>query len=226
MSDLIKLSTLEMQIEQFKLAGAAKTPPEIRALRKAETEKLIQTGIAEQSFHSGEHAPDFTLPDANGESVTLSSLLTAGPVVLTFYRGEWCPYCNLALRAYQAVLPQIKALGATLVAVSPQQPDFSRAMVTKADLTFPVLSDVGNHVARRYRLVFTLPETLRPISANLPRFNGDESWELPLPGTFVVGQARVIHAAFVDADYTKRMEPAAILAALEKLQPNRVQPTP
>ena len=217
MSDATVVSTLEAQIEQFKRAGAARTAPAIIALRKVETEKLIQTGIAEQSFHKGDRAPDFTLPDANGRSVTLSSLLKTGPVVFTFYRGEWCPYCNLTLRAYQAVLPQIKALGATLVAVSPQRPDFSQAMITKADLTFPVLSDVGNHVARQYRLVFTLPGPLRPYSANLPRFNDDDSWELPVPGTFVIGQDGVIHAAFVHADYTKRMEPAAILSALTEM---------
>lgn len=212
-------TTLEEQIEQYKQASTARTAPEVLAVRQAETKKLIQSGIAEQSFHSGDRAPDFTLPNAAGGSVSLGSLLEQGPVVLTFYRGEWCPYCNLTLRAYQAVLLQIKALGATLVAVSPQTPDFSQAMITKADLTFPVLSDVGNHVARQYRLVFTVPETLRPYTAKLQKFNGDESWELPLPGTFVIGQGGLIHAAFVHADYTKRMEPSAILSALNALHP-------
>lgn len=220
MSDVNTDPTLREQIERFKQAGAAKANPEVRALRQRETEKLIQAGIAEQSVHVGDTAPDFTLPDAEGKEVTLSALLKAGRVVLTFYRGEWCPYCNLQLRAYQTVLPQIEALGAVLVAVSPQLPDFSRAMITKADLTFPVLSDVGNQVARQYRLVFTVPESLRPYTANasLPQFNGNESWELPMPGTFVIQENGVIQLAFVHADYTRRLEPAEILSALHSLR--------
>lgn len=135
--------------------------------------------------------------------------------MVTFYRGAWCPYCNLQLRAYQAILPQVTRLDATLVAISPQTPDASVEIVSKAGLTFPVLSDVGNHVARSYRLVFVLPEVLRPYTANLPQYNGDKSWELPLPGTFVVGRDGIIKLAYVHADYTKRLEPSDILAALE-----------
>ena len=217
MSDENILSTLEEQLEQLKQARNIKTSPEIIALRLAETKKLIKSGIAEQSLHTGDQAPDFTLSDADGQRVTLSALLETGPTVVTFYRGEWCPYCNLTLRVYQALLPQIKSMKAVLVAISPQHANFSQAMITKADLTFPVLSDVGNNVARRYRLVFTVPEVLRPYTANLPKFDGDEFWELPLSGTFVIGQDGVIHTAFAHADYTKRMEPAAILSALTEL---------
>ncbi|MHB8630078.1 MAG: peroxiredoxin-like family protein [Aggregatilineales bacterium] len=144
----------------------------------------------------------------------LAEQLQKGPVVLAFYRGAWCPYCNLQLRAYQAILPEITNLGATLVAVSPQAPDYSIDMVTKANLTFPVLSDAGNLVAREYRLVFTLPEALRPYTANLPQYNHDDSWELPLPGTFVIGPDGVIRLAFTHADYTKRLEPTDILRTL------------
>lgn len=218
MSDKLVSSTLQEQIERFKQQSAAKANPEVRTLRQAETQKLIQSGIAEQSLHKGDHVPDFTLPDADGKPIILSSLLHKGPVVITFYRGEWCPYCNLTLRAYQAVLPQMTALGATLIAISPQLPDFSQVMITKADLTFPVLSDVGNQVARQYRLVFTLPETLRPYTVALPKFNGDESWELPMPGTFVIGQDGIIQLAFVHADYTRRLEPTAILDTLNELR--------
>lgn len=219
MSKTIAASTLQEQIDQFKQAGATRTPREVQALRQAETLKLVQSGIAERSFHAGEAAPDFSLPDADGKLVTLSTLLSAGPVILTFYRGEWCPYCNLQLRAYQSILPQILALGGSLVAVSPQLPNFSRAMITKADLTFPVLSDIENQVARQYRLVFTLPEALRPYTANgsIPQFNGNESWELPMPGTFVIRQDRVIQLAFIHADYTHRLEPAEIISALSEV---------
>jgi peroxiredoxin len=130
---------------------------------------------------------------------------------------KWCPYCNLQLRAYQAILPRIRELGATLVAVSPQTPDNSLTTAEQKGLTFPVLSDAGNEVARRYGLVFSLSETLRAMSADLPAYNGDSSWELPMPGTFVIAPDGTVRLAFVDADWTRRLEPAAILGALRGL---------
>jgi len=216
MNDQFSRLTLREQLDQRKQQGSAKAPTEVVALRQVETEKLIASGIAEQSLHQGDLAPDFTLPDAEGKLVTLSALLREGPVVVTFYRGSWYPYCNLQLRAYQAVLPDIIRAGATLVAISPQTPEAAAEIVDKANLEFPVLSDIGNPVARTYRLVFVLPEALRPYTANLPQYNADDSWELPMPGTFVVGQDGIIHLAFVHADYTKRLEPSDILAALHQ----------
>ncbi|NJO82588.1 MAG: AhpC/TSA family protein [Blastochloris sp.] len=213
MTSQTQLTNLQDQLDAFK-AGRAAANPDLFALRQRETDNLIATGIAEQSVSIGESAPDFTLPNAQGGDLTLSAALKKGPVVLTFYRGEWCPYCNLTLAAYQSMLPQLEQAGATLIAVSPQQPDFARAMIDKADLKFPVLSDVGNHVAHRYRVVFTLPESLRPYSAVIPQSNGDESWELPMPATFVIQPDGVIRLAFVPPDYTHRLEPSAILTAL------------
>jgi peroxiredoxin len=210
-------SSLSEQLEQRKQQGATKAPPEITALRHAETKKLVESGIAERSPHAGDRAPVFTLPDANGQLVNLSALLQQGPVVLTFYRGSWCPYCNIQLRAYQAILPHIITLGATLVAVSPETPDFSVDLVSKANLTFPVLTDLENRVARDYRLVFTLPEPLRPYTANLPQHNGDKSWELPMPGTFIIAPDGLIRLAYVHADYTMRLEPSEILKTLRQL---------
>jgi peroxiredoxin len=138
-------------------------------------------------------------------------------VLLTFYRGDWCPYCTLQLRAYQAILPQIRELGAGLVAISPQTPDNSLSTAEKKGLTFPVLSDAGNEVARQYGLVFSLSETLRTVSADLTSYNGDDSWELPMPGTFVIAPDGTVRLAFVDADWTRRLEPAAILDTLRRL---------
>ncbi|MDZ4769912.1 MAG: peroxiredoxin-like family protein [Chloroflexota bacterium] len=213
MTTLANLTSLQDQLDAFK-AGRAAANPDLFALRQRETDNLIASGIAKQSFSIGESAPDFTLPNAQGGDLTLSVTLKKGPVVLTFYRGEWCPYCNLTLAAYQSMLPQIQHAGATLIAVSPQQPDFARSMIDKANLTFPVLSDLGNHVARRYRLVFTLPESLRQYSAVIPQSNGDESWELPMPATFVIQPDGAIRLAFIPPDYTQRLEPSAIMAAL------------
>jgi len=142
---------LQDQLDEFR-GGRAQANPEMFALRQSETEKLIASGVAEQSIRVGETAPDFTLPNAQGSDLTLLALLKNGPVVLTFYRGEWCPYFSLTLAAYQAILPKLSALNTTLVATSPQLPDFARAMINNANLRFPVLSDVGNQVARLYRL--------------------------------------------------------------------------
>ncbi len=150
-------------------------------------------------------------------------MLRRGPAVVTFYRGGWCPYCNLQLRAYQAALPEMTALGAQLVAISPQLPDGSLSTAEANDLTFDVLSDVGNSVARRFGLVYALPEELRAaLRSNnkaLPGVNGDESWELPVPATYVIGRDRRVALAAIDVDYRNRLEPEAILAALKSLRP-------
>jgi peroxiredoxin len=144
--------------------------------------------------------------------------------VLAFYRGGWCPYCNIQLRAYQAALPLIAALGARLVAISPQLPEQSLATTQADELTFDVLSDVGNHAARRFGLVYALPEELRAaLRSNnkaLPGINGDESWELPVPATYVIAANGRIALAYIEVDYRKRLGPDAILDALRSLQPS------
>jgi peroxiredoxin len=209
--------SLKEQIETLQQQSAGKTPPEVRERMKARRIQLTQSGIADKSLKVGETAPDFTLPDAYGQPVTLSALLTHGPVVLTFYRGDWCPYCNLTLRSYQAVLPEISLLHSTLVAVSPQNPDNTLLTVQHKELTYPVLSDLGNLVARQYRLVWSIPEDQRSTSANLPQYNGDDAWELPMPGTFVIGQDGIVKLASVNADWTLRLEPQIIVATLRQL---------
>jgi peroxiredoxin len=169
----------------------------------------------------GEVAPAFVLGDQHGRPVALADLLQQGPVVLTFYRGAWCPYCNLQLRAYQATLPEITRLGATLIAVSPQTPDNSLSLAEKNELEFPVLSDAHNEVARSYGLVFKVAsemlDTYKAVGSDLVKYNGDDSWELPVPGTFVIARDGRIRLAFVDGDYSRRLEPAEILQALRSL---------
>jgi len=210
-------AVLADQIAAIEEVLARQAPATLLATFGQEIEALVRSGIAASGLHEGAHAPDFTLFNVEGRPVTLSTLLAEGPVVLTFYRGEWCPYCNLQLRAYQAILPQIEELGATLVAVSPQTPDNSPTTAEQKGLTFPVLSDPGNLVARRYGLVFSLSETLRAVSADLPAYNGEDSWELPMPGTFVIAPDGTVRLAFVDADWTRRLEPAAIFDAMWQL---------
>ncbi|HZB88946.1 MAG TPA: peroxiredoxin-like family protein [Terracidiphilus sp.] len=194
----------------------------------SQIEALTASGAAKRSAQAGQHAPDFTLPDAHGSAISLSSLLAKGPVVLSFYRGEWCPFCNLELHAYQQVLPEIKALGATLVAVSPEKPDLGLLATEKNSLTFPVLSDLGNTVARAYGLVFTTSPEVKALQQSafqlsLPDRNGDESWELPMPGTFVIDTQRIIRFAHVDPDYfAGRANPEEVLVTLRGIKESLV----
>jgi len=178
--------------------------------------ELVGSDVAKRAVTTGMRAPDFSLPDQTGRTVSLSTVLQRGPALVVFYRGEWCPYCDLTLRAYQRSLPDITRLGASLLAISPQTPDSSLSTAEKKHLSFFVLSDVGNVVARQYGLVFVVPELAR--HPGIPAANGDESWELPIPGSYVIGQDGDVKLAFVDPDWTRRLEPAAILKTLEDLR--------
>jgi peroxiredoxin len=214
--------TLAQQLQRQQEKSAQKIPTEVRRVMKEKTEELARSGLVEKSLKIGDRAPDFELPNATGKAVRLADLLQRGPVVIAFYRGGWCPYCNLELRALQKALPEIEKAGAQLVAISPQTPDSSLSTKQKDELQFQVLSDKHNTVARQFGIVFTLPEEIRTIykgfGHDLAARNGDDSFELPFPATYVIGQDRIIRFTFVNADYTKRAEPADILAVLRELQ--------
>ena len=212
---------LKSALDGFQAEFIAKAPAEVReAMARADLD-LAAAGLVDTALKAGDDAPDFVLPEARGVVVRLSSLLAAGPVVLSFYRGGWCPYCGLELRALQDILPEIQRLGASLAAISPQRLDEGRSTVEKNALAFPVLSDVGNVVATAFGLTFDLAREMRPIYARfghaLPDVNGDESWRLPVPATYVIDQDRSIALAFIDIDYRNRLEPADIIATLRSL---------
>jgi peroxiredoxin len=216
--DSVPPPTLAEQVADFQLSAHASHPIELVTLFEQNALRLGAT-LSERGPKVGSVAPHFVLPDATGRQVALGALLGQGPVVLSFYRGGWCPYCNLELRAYQRALPEMQALGATLVAISPQTPDSSLSTAEKNELAFSVLSDRGNVVARAYDLVHTIEERLRPLTADLREFNGDESWELPIPGTFVLDRDGVVVLAYTEGNHHRRLEPAAILDALRRLRP-------
>jgi peroxiredoxin len=182
----------------------------------------IEASRAAPGLAVGDPAPAFTLPDALGRLVPLAALLAEGPVVAVFYRGEWCPYCNLQLHALQAALPTIRELGASLVAISPQAADHSLSLTEKHELAFPVLSDLDQHVSRDYKVQFTLAGDLEDLQVNVfqndPAVqNADHSRSLPVPAVFVIDQDSIVRAAFVSADWRVRAEPADIVAALRAL---------
>lgn len=209
---------LDRQLQEFKEAFIRTAPAGRAALYEAKIEELRSSFARRAALKAGDGAPDFSLPDAQGRTVSLSAALQRGPAVVTFYRGGWCPYCSLQLRSYQALLPELEALGASMLAISPQLPDASLSTAAPEVLTFDVLSDLGNEVARRFGLVYPLPQELRDaLSSNnkaLPGINGDDSWELPVPATYVIAQNQRISLAFVEVDYRQRLAPQRLLAAL------------
>lgn len=216
--------SLTNKIQDFRNQFVAKLSEETKAVMGQATQNLVDSRIVDNSLKVGDKVPYFTLPNAAEEKVELEKLLQSGAVVISFYRGKWCPYCNLELRAFQEYLPEIESLGASLVAISPQTPDNSLSTVEKNELTFEVLSDVRNQVAREFGLIFTLPEELHPIykefGIDLPAHNGDATFELPISATYVIAPDRTVIYAFVDPDYTKRLEPKAVVEALRQITNN------
>lgn len=218
--------SLQAKLDAFKADFEAGKPPYnvpytvIETMHRA-TSELKASGQAECALKVGDCAPAFELEGANGALVGSAALLTRGPLIVSFYRGVWCPYCNMELQALQEELPAFRQLGARLVAISPQNAVNSRKSVRTNELDFPILSDPGNETAAAFGLRFALPDYLVALYKNLkndlPTFNGDASWTLPMPGRFVIGQDGVIRYAEVNPDYTHRPEPADMLPALRSL---------
>ena len=223
MATTVPMNTpLQQQIDEFIAEGASWLPTNLLQDLLSPVGQLINSGAAENALKEGAQAPDFALLDTRGTMVRLSHLLTRGPVVMIFYRGQWCPYCHLTLRAYQQALPHMQARGASLLAISPQTPGHSRILTEKLGLTFALLSDRGNQVARQFGLVFTIDEAVRgahkQVCADLPTFNGDNSWELPMTGTYVVDGSGIVRLAFVHPDFTRRLDPSVVIARLDELK--------
>jgi peroxiredoxin len=194
-------------------------PAEVLVQMEAATTELVTSGLMEQALKPGQRMPEFELPDATGRRIRSADLLAQGALLISFYRGNWCPYCNLELQALQKQLAEIKALGASLIAISPELPDQSLTTQEKHDLKFPVLSDVGNLVARQFGLVFQLKAELQPIyksfGIDLEAHNGDRSFELPVPATYLVAQDETVLEAFVSVDYRERLAPETAISWLE-----------
>ncbi len=213
--------SLQEQIQELQKGFMGQLPEDTLKILQSATEKLIKSGIAKKCLKRGDKMPSFSLPNANNETVSSDTLLSKGPLVVNFYRGGWCPYCNLELGAFQEALPEIIDLGAQVVAISPNLPDKSLSSIEKYSLTFEVLSDIGNKISRQFGLVFTLDAQLQPLykqfGIDISVFNGDESYELPIPATYVVNSDGIIKLAFVDADYTKRLDPNEVIETLRNL---------
>jgi peroxiredoxin len=177
---------------------------------------LEASGISSRALGEGDTAPDFELPDPTGRMVRLRDLRADGPVIVSFYRGQWCPFCNLELRGLQLALAEVEGAGATLVAISPNTPDVTSATVEELELEYPVLSDHANQVARMFNLVYEMtPENIeayREIGRDIGSLNGTGEWELPVPATYVIDSAGTIRYAFVDLNHRRRAEPSEVAA--------------
>jgi len=217
--------SLEDELEARRQRAYAQRSPEERKVRAAGVTAVANAQTAERALGEGEPIPRFQLPSIEGGLADAGLLLERGPLVISFYRGGWCPYCNIELRSLQRWLPDIEALGASLVAISPEMPDRTLMTVQSNALTFPVLFDKGNEVARQFRLTHQIdPQVVRYQLGNgndVAAYNGMDTAEVPLPATYVIGADGVVRYAFVDADYTRRADPEVLVGVLRDLAAER-----
>jgi peroxiredoxin len=215
---------LREQLAERKALIEKLVPPATQAIHRQVVDDLQHSGIAQRTLKPGAQAPTFALPDHNGKLIASTDLLTRARLILTFIRGRWDPFCCGQLEAMNLYVPQFERAGATVAFISPQTVRHSFFMHDQHKPRFPLLSDAGNQVARQFGLVYRVPNTpptdqqeiYRRVFINLPNTNGDSSWELPIPATYVLDRDGTILYASANADYTERPEPEEILAALER----------
>jgi peroxiredoxin len=217
--------SLQAKLDAFKADFEAGKPPYnvpysvVETMHRA-TAELIESGAARRAKKAGDVAPSFSLKDPEGNVINSADLLKRGPLVLSFYRGVWCPYCNMELQALEAAKPEFDRYAASLVAISPQTAPNSRKSVRQNKLSFPILSDVKGKVGAAFGLRFNLPDYLvelyKQLKNDLPTFNDDPSWTLPMPARYVIGQDGLILYSEVNPDYTRRPEPADMIPVLQR----------
>lgn len=210
---------LQNKLDNITTQTRALVQPERLAITDRAVRDLFSTGIEDHILPIGATAPTFELPDSiSGKLIRSSDLLGVGPLIINFFRGRWCPYCMTELEAWQAAFPAVRSRGALLVAISPQLPRQNDFTVQQHNLTFPVLSDAGAHTADAFGIAYTVPEPIRlhyrSILVNIPFINGDDTWRLPLPATFVLSPTGKILFAEAHADHRVRPDPKDVLATL------------
>jgi peroxiredoxin len=213
--------TLSEQLAEYRANWRGRVPADRQAQMDRHVAHLAATGIDRAARQVGDRAPPISLLDQHGKMFDVASLLAKGPVVVTFYRGGWCPFCNLELKAWQAVLPRIAAAGASIVAISPEKPDDTVSTAEKNALSFPVLSDVGQATGRAFGVVYAFTDEVRQVydgfKLDIPTKNGaaPDDWSLPLSATYVIGADGAILFADTRVDYRERTDPLDVLRVLE-----------
>jgi peroxiredoxin len=209
---------LQDQLDEITAQTRTLVQPERLAIGERAVEELFRSGIEDRILPIGATAPAFALPDFSGKVVRSSDLLALGPLIVNFFRGRWCPYCVTELEAWRDLYPALRERGALVVGISPQTQRQSDFTASQHSIPFPLLTDAGCAVAERYGLVWTAPDYLRRyyrgILLNIPFVNGDESWRLPLPATYVLAPDGKVLYAEVHADFRVRPEPEDVLRAL------------
>ncbi len=212
------MTPLQDQLDEITARTRHLVQAERLAVGERAVEELFATGIEDSILPVGATAPEFELKDSNNKMVRSTELLATGPLVIEFFRGRWCPYCMTELETWRDLYGKIREHNALLVAIGPQIQRQSDFMANRHGLPFPVLTDTNNQVAEQFGLVYTVPETYRSyylsILVNIPFVNGEQSWRLPLPATYVIGKDRKILFAEAHADFRVRPEPEEALAAL------------
>lgn len=213
--------SLKDQLAEYRAGWYKRVPPDRQAIMERHIQQLRTGAIQHRMLKVGDKAPAIVLGNAKGETVDVGTLLENGPVIVTFYRGGWCPYCNIELRAFQTVLPRIAAAGASLVAISPEKPDDSLSTAEKNALSFEVLSDIGHTVGRAFGLVYEFTDELRGayqgFGLDIPAMNGTPGeWALPVSATYVIDSSGTIIYAYTDVDYRDRADPEDVLKVLAK----------
>jgi peroxiredoxin len=213
--------SLKEQLAEYRAGWYQRVPAERQAIMQRHIDELRSGAIARAMLKVGDCAPAIVLENAKGATVDVGALLKKGPVIVTFYRGGWCPYCNLELKAYQEVLPEIVAAGALLVAISPEKPDDTVSTAQKNALAFEVLSDVGQKVGRAFGLVYDFTEELKTaylgFNLDIPARNGTPGeWALPVSATYVIDRDGSIMYAYTDVDYRDRADPRDVLKVLTR----------
>lgn len=213
---------LTERLEEKAKASAEKSPDEIKKIMGKAIKDLQQSEIMKSALKKGDQMPAFTLNDIKKGKVSSNELLKKGPLVISFYRGGWCPYCNLQLRDLQLHLKDIRSTGAELVTISPEAPDKTAETIKKEELNFYVLSDTNGETIKKFGLMFKLPKDLieiyKKFGINLTQANASKKWELPLAATYIVNQKGKVVYAFVDADYKKRAETTELVKILKTLK--------
>jgi len=219
----VRITAMRLQDELDALRDKCRenTSPHIWRVRQEAIDDLVSSGIAENAIHAGDQAPGFRLRDPDGKMISSHDLLNSGPVLIIFYRGGWCPYCNLDLRATEAVARQLRSLGASIVAISQQSAHESRSAERMNGLSFPSLVDRGGKVARAFGLRWKLSRELRAAEMesglDLAAVNGESSWTLRMPALYVINPEGIVEYADVSADYTRRCDPTELIPILNDI---------
>ena len=213
---------LQDELDAVRREDYATTPSHIWRIRQRAIKDLVTSGIAERAIHAGDYAPDFRLVTADGKAISSYDQLRNGPLLILFYRGRWCPYCSVDLRAMQAVALRLQSSGTSIVAISQQSAEESRATERMNSLSFPSLVDRGGRVARAFGLRWKLSRELRAVELesglDLAAVNGESSWTLPMPARYIVSPEGIVDYSDISPDYTQRCDPTDLLPVLNRVR--------